>query len=291
MLVNPAFGTRVTNDSNYRPAVVSINGSSRSERETNRIDLYSTGAASARHHATDNPMSVNPTSGTNTNDFNHRLAVAANNILDESNTRGTNNFNHRLAVAANNILDESNTNYTQRRQAKRRCNQNTPSNRYPNQNTPLNRLGLGQYMDPESVSSTSSSGSDNISAAEPYPQFIDLIDYHALNDPRGWNSHLQSQSSSVGNRHEDWNPVPQHTLPPLSLLDITGLPEGILKVITCPLTLQPLTDPVVGGDGHTYKRVWIEKHLEKDQISPINRQSMSLNILVSDKVIRDIIED
>ena len=74
-------------------------------------------------------------------------------------------------------------------------------------------------------------------------------------------------------------------------MDITGLPEGILKVITCPLTLQPLADPVVGGDGHTYKRVWIEKHLEKDQISPINRQSMSLNSLVSNKVIRDIIED
>lgn len=62
-------------------------------------------------------------------------------------------------------------------------------------------------MDPESVLSTSSSGSDNISVVKPHSQFIDLYDYNAPNDPGGWNSHCKLQSSSFGTRNEDWNRV------------------------------------------------------------------------------------
>ena len=112
MLVNPTSGMRVTNYSNHRQAVASINGSSRSERETNRIDHNSTGAVSARHRATDNPISMNSIPGTNMDDFTHRLTLATNNILDDSNNADTNDFRHRLEVAANDILDES---FTQRR--------------------------------------------------------------------------------------------------------------------------------------------------------------------------------
>ena len=66
-------------------------------------------------------------------------------------------------------------------------------------------------MDPESVSSTSSSGSDSLSVAEPNPQFIDI------SDPGGWNSHRALQSSLFGTRNEDWNHVPFPFLPPVPL--------------------------------------------------------------------------
>ena len=110
-------------------------------------------------------------------DFNHRLSLAANNILDDSNNVDTNDFTHRLEVAANGILDES---CTQRRQPKRRCAHHPPLNKY-----------LVAHIYRESVSSTSSSGSDNISVIELHPQFIDLTHIHP-NDPGGWNSHREA---------------------------------------------------------------------------------------------------
>ena len=48
--------------------------------------------------------------------FTHRLPLAANNILENSNNADTNDFTHRLEVAANDILDKS---FTQKRQPKR----------------------------------------------------------------------------------------------------------------------------------------------------------------------------
>ena len=103
MLVNPTSGTRVTNYFNHQPAVASINGSSQSDRETYGIDHNSTSAVWARHHATDNPMPMNPTSGTNTDNFTHQLTLVANNILKNSNNGDMNDFTHRLEVAANDI--------------------------------------------------------------------------------------------------------------------------------------------------------------------------------------------
>ena len=64
-----------------------------------------------------------------------------------------------------------------------------------------------------------------------------------------------------GTQNEDWNHVPFPFLQPLAPLEVTILPEEFLNSITCPLTLEPFTDPVVGGDGHTYESGWTEKHL------------------------------
>ena len=64
MFVNHTSGVRVTNYSNHWPAVASIHGSSRSDHETDGIDHNSTVAASARHYATNNPMSINTPSCT-----------------------------------------------------------------------------------------------------------------------------------------------------------------------------------------------------------------------------------
>ena len=97
-------------------------------------------------------------------------------------------------------------------------------------------------------------------------------------------------TSLFGTWTEDWNHVPYLFLPPLPLLDITTLPEEVSKCITCPLTLEPFTDPVVGGDGHTYERGWIEKHLKEKQFSPITRQHMRPDSLFSNISLCKIID-
>ena len=102
-------------------------------------------------------------------------------------------------------------------------------------------------MDPESVSGTSSSGSDSLSVAKPHPEVIDL------SDPGGWNTYRESQASSFGTWNKDWNHIPYSFLPPLPM-DKTNSSEEFLTTITCPLALELFPDPVVGDDGRTYKR-------------------------------------
>ena len=80
-------------------------------------------------------------------------------------------------------------------------------------------------MNQEAVSSTSSSGSDSLSVAEPHPEVIDF------SDPGGWNSDRESQASSFGTRNEDWNHIPYSFLPPLPM-DKTNLSEEFLTTIT-----------------------------------------------------------
>jgi len=74
------------------------NGNSQSEREASGNNLNSAGAASARHHVTDNPMLVNPTSGMRVTNYSyHRQATSINgsskndrttNGIDDDNTTG-----------------------------------------------------------------------------------------------------------------------------------------------------------------------------------------------------------
>ena len=219
MLVNPTSGMRVTNYSNHRQAT-SINRSSENDCQTNGIDdNNTTGVVSVKHHTTDNPTSVNPIRETITDDFSICLT-----------NRDTNDFARRIEAAADSIPYES---LTRRRHLK--CQFTIPLNRHI------------KYMDPESVLSTSSSGSDSVSVAEPHPKVIDL------SDPGGWNSHRESQASSFWTRNEDWNHNPYSYLPLLPM-DKTNLSEEFLTTITCRLTLEPFTDTVVGDDGHTYKR-------------------------------------
>jgi hypothetical protein len=61
-----------------------------------------------------------------------------------------------------------------------------------------------------------------------------------------------------------------------SKLDIEG-PEDFLSkealpgMPACPITGQPMRDPVVAGDGHTYERSAISRWIENSDISPITR--------------------
>jgi hypothetical protein len=49
------------------------------------------------------------------------------------------------------------------------------------------------------------------------------------------------------------------------------VPEELL----CPITLVPMTDPVIGSDGRTYERSAITAWLKDHKTSPITREPMS----------------
>ena len=58
----------------------------------------------------------------------------------------------------------------------------------------------------------------------------------------------------------------------------------------CPITLQLMTDPVMGPDRQTYERVAIERWLDIHSKSPITKQPMAKSQLVPNIALRDVIE-
>lgn len=44
----------------------------------------------------------------------------------------------------------------------------------------------------------------------------------------------------------------------------------------CPITMEEMTDPVIGSDGHTYERSAIIRALQSNPKSPITRESMNI---------------
>ena len=62
--------------------------------------------------------------------------------------------------------------------------------------------------------------------------------------------------------------------------------NAIIDSITCPITAQPMTDPVQGNDGHTYERSAIIEWLSRNPISPIDRSAMSSSDLKVNASIR-----
>jgi hypothetical protein len=61
--------------------------------------------------------------------------------------------------------------------------------------------------------------------------------------------------------------------------------------INCPITLMPMQDPVKAPDGHTYERMAIIRAIETSGMSPLTRQSMSVDQLVTDYTLKKLIEE
>jgi serine/threonine protein kinase len=59
--------------------------------------------------------------------------------------------------------------------------------------------------------------------------------------------------------------------------------------LLCPLTLELFRDPVVAQDGHTYEREAIEEWIRKTGTSPITRQPMSIQHLISNITVKKIV--
>jgi hypothetical protein len=63
-----------------------------------------------------------------------------------------------------------------------------------------------------------------------------------------------------------------------------------IESLNCPITLQPMTEPVLAPDGHTYERNAIEGWLRQNGTSPQTRQPMRIEDLVPNRIVRAIID-
>jgi hypothetical protein len=58
----------------------------------------------------------------------------------------------------------------------------------------------------------------------------------------------------------------------------------------CPITLTLMSDPVIGGDGHTYERAAITQWLRTNPHSPMTRQPLAVNSLKPNYALKSAIE-
>ncbi|AET73263.1 hypothetical protein PGAG_00374 [Phaeocystis globosa virus 12T] len=62
--------------------------------------------------------------------------------------------------------------------------------------------------------------------------------------------------------------------------------RAILDAISCPITQEPMRDPVTGSDGQTYEKAAITDWLSKNNTSPLDRSAMSADGLLPNVSIR-----
>ena len=66
---------------------------------------------------------------------------------------------------------------------------------------------------------------------------------------------------------------------------------GDLHSLSCPISLQLLTDPVIGSDGQTYDRHTITAWLREHRTSPITAEAMSVDSLIPNMAVKNIIAE
>ena len=59
----------------------------------------------------------------------------------------------------------------------------------------------------------------------------------------------------------------------------------------CPISQEVMTDPVIGPDGYTYQRSFIEDWLQKSNTSPVTRKVMDSKNLIPNLALRSTIEN
>jgi hypothetical protein len=77
----------------------------------------------------------------------------------------------------------------------------------------------------------------------------------------------------------------------ISETTISSLPDHVQTIITCPLTQQIMSDPVMDSQGNTYERSAIEQWIatRSPATDPINRQPIT-NVLIPNMAIRSLIQ-
>lgn len=78
-----------------------------------------------------------------------------------------------------------------------------------------------------------------------------------------------------------------------SILDSERMPFSLddLHSLVCPISLQLLTDPVIGSDGQTYDRHAITTWLREHRTSPITTEAMSVDSLIPNTAVKNIIAE
>jgi uncharacterized sporulation protein YeaH/YhbH (DUF444 family) len=59
----------------------------------------------------------------------------------------------------------------------------------------------------------------------------------------------------------------------------------------CPICQEVMKDPVIGPDGFTYERSYIEQWLEKNNTSPVTRKEMDSKNLIPNLALKSTIEN
>eukprot|EP00656_Telonema_subtile_P054073 TRINITY_DN7973_c0_g1_i20.p1 TRINITY_DN7973_c0_g1~~TRINITY_DN7973_c0_g1_i20.p1 ORF type:complete len:587 (+),score=99.97 TRINITY_DN7973_c0_g1_i20:122-1882(+) len=87
--------------------------------------------------------------------------------------------------------------------------------------------------------------------------------------------------------HESRRPTEDRKKP----VKILSGADGFRQLLRCPITRNPLKDPVVACDGHTYERfaftTWMRSH---GLISPISLQSLSSSVLFPNHTLRSLLD-
>mmetsp|Transcript_28785 Transcript_28785/g.73354 ORF Transcript_28785/g.73354 Transcript_28785/m.73354 type:complete len:662 (-) Transcript_28785:108-2093(-) len=78
----------------------------------------------------------------------------------------------------------------------------------------------------------------------------------------------------------------------ISIRDALRLALGRLEeLVTCPLTMEIMRDPVIAADGFTYERQAIQSWLATSDASPMTNEPLAHKALVTNKLAREIIAD
>ena len=74
--------------------------------------------------------------------------------------------------------------------------------------------------------------------------------------------------------------------------DLIKLPNNFIESITCSITKEVMIDPWIDYEGNSYEKKAIVEHLNKNNISPITRNPLSLvpQQLYPNRALRDIIQ-
>ncbi len=64
-----------------------------------------------------------------------------------------------------------------------------------------------------------------------------------------------------------------------------------LQALQCPITHDIMVDPVKAPDGHTYERAAIEEAIRRNGKSPITRQPLRIDQLVTDYTLKNVIDE
>ena len=59
----------------------------------------------------------------------------------------------------------------------------------------------------------------------------------------------------------------------------------------CPITLEPMTDPVVAADGHTYEQAALTRWLRCSNLSPATGATLSHRVIVKNHALRNAIQE
>ncbi|CAF2708819.1 unnamed protein product [Rotaria sp. Silwood2] len=65
----------------------------------------------------------------------------------------------------------------------------------------------------------------------------------------------------------------------------------VSKDFICPITGTLFHDPVVASDGHTYEREAIVRWLQRERISPITREAMSIDKINPNRIIKSMVDN